>query len=292
MSTLSEPAGVRIGEAARRTGVSTDLLRAWEQRYGIPEPSRTAGGLRLYPAAELERVTAMRALVDGGLAPAEAARSVKTGAAAAAGPRPGELDGLAESLAARLLAFDDSGSQALVDRLLASFSTELVVREVILPLLRELGDGWSAGTVTVAQEHFASTLLRGRLLALGRGWDRGTGPRAVLACAPEELHDIGLIAFAIELRAQGLRITYLGQDTPAATLAETVDSVRPDVLVVAGRKTAGLRAALGALDEGCGALLFAAGSGAERLAARGVVALGGEPGHAAGQVVEALAAAR
>src|SRR4051812_3941101 len=224
MSTL------RIGEAARRLGMSPELLRAWETRYGIPVPERTAGGLRLYPEAELERLRAMRDLVGEGMAPAEAARVVGS-------PEPAvSVDGL-EPLAAvlgeRLEAFDDTGAQGVLDRLLADFSAEIVVGEVILPTLERMGERWASGDISVAQEHFASTLLRGRMLALGRGWARGVGPRAGLACPSRELHDLGLIAFGPALRTHGWRITYLGQDTPVDTLIQTVKALEPAALVLA-----------------------------------------------------------
>ena len=100
------------------------------------------------------------------------------------------------------------------------FSTETVLTDLVLPYLHELGERWASGEASVGQEHFASQLIRGRLLGLARGWDRGAGPRALLACAPGEQHDLGLIAFGVALRARGWRITYLGQDTPLETLAE------------------------------------------------------------------------
>ena len=81
-------------------------------------------------------------------------------------------------------AYDDAAVQSALDVLLATFTFETVAREVMLPLLREIGDRWELGEISVAQEHFASSLLRGRLLSIARGWDRGVGPRAVLACAP------------------------------------------------------------------------------------------------------------
>ena len=108
-----------------------------------------------------------------------------------------------------------------------------MLREVVLPYLHELGERWAANQVSVAQEHFASQLLRGRLLGLARGWDRGGGRRAVLACAPGEQHDLALIAFGLALRGRGWRIVYLGQDTPLDTLEHTVAQLRPDAVVVA-----------------------------------------------------------
>src|SRR5689334_13884247 len=153
---------LRIGEAARRLGMSPELLRAWETRYGVPVPERTAGGLRLYPEHELERLRAMRDLVEQGMAPAEAARAVGPVAAPAV-TEPEGLEPLMAELAERLEAFDDDGAQSVLDRLLARFSAEIVVGQVILPTLERIGDRWAAGEVSVAQEHFASTLLRGRL---------------------------------------------------------------------------------------------------------------------------------
>jgi MerR family transcriptional regulator, light-induced transcriptional regulator len=108
-----------------------------------------------------------------------------------------------------------------------------VLGEVVLPYLHELGERWAANEVSVAQEHFASQLLRGRLLGLARGWDRGGGRRAVLACAPGEQHDLALIAFGLALRGRGWRIVYLGQDTPLDTLEEAVGRLNPDAVVVA-----------------------------------------------------------
>jgi methanogenic corrinoid protein MtbC1 len=103
---------------------------------------------------------------------------------------------------------------------------------VIVPYLHELGERWERGEVSIEQEHFASTLLRGRLLGLPRSWGQGVGPVAVLACAPGEQHDLGLIAFGLALRARGWRIVYLGADTPIASNADTVRSCDPTFVIV------------------------------------------------------------
>jgi hypothetical protein len=110
---------------------------------------------------------------------------------------------------------------------------ESVLRDSVLPALRDLGERWQRGQITIAQEHFASNLLRGRMLGLARGWDRGSGPRALLACPAGEQHDISLIAFGLALREHGWRITYIGTDTPVATTAETARALRPDLVVMA-----------------------------------------------------------
>lgn len=217
---------VRIGELARRTGVTVELLRAWEKRYGLLQPARTPAGYRLYSDADEQRVREMQQGLDAGLAAAEAAR------AALAAAIPGgtvDVGAAASDLRAALERFDDAAAHLALDSLLSGFTFETVARDVVLPLLRETGDRWHRGELTVAQEHFASSLLRARLLGLARGWDQGVGPRAVLACLPGERHELGLIVFGIALRAQGWRITYLGADTPI----ESIGSGAVDVIVIA-----------------------------------------------------------
>ncbi len=108
---------------------------------------------------------------------------------------------------------------------------ETLLREVVLPYLRELGARWERGEASIAQEHFATAVLRGRLLGMARGWGLGIGPMAVLACLPGEHHDLGLIAFGLALRARGWRIVYLGPDTPI----ETVDEVSRHLQAEPGR---------------------------------------------------------
>lgn len=226
---------LRIGELSRRTGVAPELLRAWERRYGLLRPARSEGGFRLYSEADEHRVERMRQLLREGLAAAEAARRAVEGVSdvtAAAGDGRPELEAGAVQLRTALDGFDESGAQSALDGLFGTFTVETVLGSVILPYLVDLGERWSTGDATVAQEHFASNLIRGRLLGIGRGWDSGEGPRAVLACAPGELHDLGLIAFALTLNRRGWRITYLGPDTPVESLVDTASRLEPDLVVV------------------------------------------------------------
>jgi DNA-binding transcriptional MerR regulator len=223
-------ATLRIGELARRSGVSADLLRAWERRYALLTPVRTAGGYRLYSADDESRVRSMRAHLAQGLSAAEAARLVREAAAGAA--QNGAPADLAVALWSALDGFDDAGAQAAFDRLVATFGIETVAETAILPYLRTLGERWRDGDASVAQEHFATGLLRARLLGLARGWDRGGGPRALLACPSGERHDLGLIILGLALRDRGWRVTFLGPDTPIETLAAAADQLAPDVVVI------------------------------------------------------------
>jgi DNA-binding transcriptional MerR regulator len=228
---VTESGLLRIGELSRRAGVSPGLLRAWERRYGLLRPTRSQGGLRLYTDDDLERVLTMQRHLADGLAAAEAAALAKAapGEPATASLAPADV---MRALTDALDAFDEPAAQAALDRLLAAATLETTLSDVILPYLRELGERWERGEVTVAQEHFASAIVRERLLSLGRGWGRGSGPIALLACLPGERHELGLIAFGLALRSHGWRIAYLGSDTPLETLATTADFLDPAIVVV------------------------------------------------------------
>jgi len=239
MDTPESSPLLRIGELSRRLGVSDHVLRAWEGRYGLLQPVRSAGGFRLYSEADALRVRRMQAHLADGLSAAEAARAVlgqdSRADGRAAGPDrvPAADSELSGALRQALDAFDEPAAQAVLDRLLSDLSLTAVLRDVVLPYLTELGERWERGTASVAQEHFATNVIRGRLAGLARGWGNGHGPRAVLACPPGELHDLALMVFGIVLHRSGWRIDYLGMDTPLAELTRTVDARRPALVVVA-----------------------------------------------------------
>ena len=270
---------LRIGELSRRVGVSPELLRAWEERYDLLQPSRSPGGFRLYSEADAERVQRMRAYQDQGFSAAEAARlALQRGSDQSSAPDGAALD--ASSFATALERFDEPAAQASFDRALATLSLDALLRDLLLPYLQDLGERWEAGSVTVAQEHFASNVVRGRLLGLARGWGQGAGPLALLACAPGEQHDLALIAFGLALRARGWRIAYLGPDTPLETLRETAQSLEPRLIVVsatAPRFLSRLGDELTALGRNAPLALAGAGATPAVAEAAGATHLSGDP---------------
>ncbi len=261
---------LRIGELSRRLGVSDHALRAWERRYGLLQPTRSSGGFRLYSETDVARVRRMQAHLAKGLSAAEAARvalaedqaalpekqaglagdatpradpslAVGAGRLQAAGPGlpaadpgpPAAVGELPGALRRALDAFDEPAAQAVLDRLVSDLSLTTMLREVVLPYLAELGERWVQGTASIAQEHFASNLIRGRLAGLARGWGDGHGPRAVLACPPAELHDLALMIFGIALNRRGWRIDYLGANTPVDEVTRAAQARHPDLVVLA-----------------------------------------------------------
>ena len=266
--------------------ISISKIRYLEGR-GLLVPRRTQSGYRLYSDDDVQRVRRMRELLGTGLSAAEAARQ-----AASEPPAPSEVTpadvaptaAVSAELRRALEQLDDAAAHAAFDRLLADYSTRAVLAGVVLPLLHELGAGWERGEISVAQEHFASNLLRGRLLGLARGWDRGSGRRAVLACPPGERHDLGLVIFGLSLRELGWRITFLGADTPPDTIVETVKRLEPEALVLAvtdpGRLE-GVADTVGRLRD-TGTAVWVGGAGARAL--DGAIVLDGSALEAAEQV--------
>jgi MerR family transcriptional regulator, light-induced transcriptional regulator len=204
--------GLNIAALAKRTGVAPDTLRKWEQRYGILRPTRTEGGQRRYSELDVARVEWLCARLADGYRIGEAASLL--------GAEGGETARTpAEFREALVAAARDADAVALarkLDQAFALFPLEEALPEIVEPLLRYVGDAWERGDLTVAQEHLVSEAVRARierLLSDVRGGPRGV---AVLACAPGERHDLGLLMLAVLLQADGWQVAYLGADTPLA----------------------------------------------------------------------------
>jgi len=281
---------LRIGELSRRVGVSEHLLRAWESRYGLLQPVRSRGGFRLYSEADESRIRTMQAYLTDGLSAAEAARAALADAGTAPRARPPAAASAAEEYFAALRqaldSFDEPAAQAVLDRVLADLSIPAMLRDVVLPYLAGLGERWQRGTASVAMEHFASNVIRGRLAGLARGWGSGHGPQALLACPPGEQHDLALMMFGIVLHHNGWRIGYLGANTPVGELASAADVSHPDLIVVAAAHSetlAAIAAELTELARRFPLALAGAGATAQLADAAGARLMTGDPVTEAGQ---------
>ena len=225
---------LRIGELSRLTGVSQSTLRMWERRYGVVAPERLANGYRVYAPGDVERVLAMRRSLARGVGAAEAAT-------AALGPT-GDDGGTTSRAAVRALielrqafdAWDAARGVRTVQRALVMLGLQVAVEEVVFPYLREVGERWARGEITVAHEHFASQSIRALLLRAGGGWEEADGPTALLGCPPGEQHDIGLVCFGLALHGfHGWRIAFLGPSTPLADVFKAAHALSPAAIVLA-----------------------------------------------------------
>lgn len=233
---------LRIGEVSRRTGVTVETLRAWERRYGVLEPARTEGGHRLYGDEDVDRIKAMQRLLEDGWsvvgAAQEVLRSPGRPAARPSGIVP--VDELRARLNDAFTAFDAPGTDAVLDDVFARLDVTAALDEVILPVVRHLGDGWEDDARIIAREHFASNALRPRLMRL-LNRSHGRRSRVLLAAAPEtEEHDLGLLAACVAAADAGWTVHFLGYRTPTTAMAKAAETARPDVLLLgAVRRRAG-----------------------------------------------------
>ena len=157
-------------------GVSPELLRAWERRYGLLRPTRSAGGLRLYSPADVERVRLMRRHLADGLAAAEAAAlALRAGVRDEAAPTALRPGGAPDDLAEALDRFDEPRAQAILDRLLAMATVDTLLSDVVLPYLRELGERWERGDASMHRSTSPPASLRGRYSAWPAAGASGSG---------------------------------------------------------------------------------------------------------------------
>ncbi|MEP6812813.1 MAG: MerR family transcriptional regulator [Actinomycetota bacterium] len=218
--------GLNIAALAQRTGVAADTLRKWELRYAILQPKRTAGGQRRYSERDVARVEWLRERLEEGYRIGEAASLLGS-----VGPKPARS--AREHLNGLLDALDDVEPEVIglrLDQAFALLRVEETFEAVLCPLLEAVGERWQAGTVTTAEEHLVSEAVRSRLGHLLADADGGPHGVAVLACAPGERHELGLMMATIALRRDGWKVVYLGADTPLADALALAEALSARVL--------------------------------------------------------------
>lgn len=255
---------------AELTGVSAATLRAWERRYGIPAPERSAASYRLYSERDVALVRRLRAMTDEGLAPSEAARRLAAVALAAV-PPPVARDAF-EVVGERVLdaveRFDPDALDLELRRALILGSAAEVYERVLVPVMQAVGERWGAGDLTVAHEHLASEALRAVAVDLLRlaSPARPAG-RALLACFADEQHALPLYGIAFRLVQRGLRPVVLGARTPPDAVALAVARLRPALVGLSVTVTPhDAEALVAAYAEACGDVPWVVGgSGAAEL---------------------------
>jgi methanogenic corrinoid protein MtbC1 len=195
--------------------------------------------------------------------------------------------------AVRLL--DEEAAEELLDCCLADMGVEDALRQVVMPLMHEVGEDWSTGILTVAQEHFITQVVRARLTALSRGWSSGLGPMVWLACPPGELHDLPLFPFGIVLHRGGWRVRFFGAHTPVHDLIGLAKVSPPELVVLASTTVRGLnsrRWELAQLARVAPLAVAGEGAGWAFAEAIGATYLPGDPVSAAEQVASSHVATR
>ncbi len=215
----------RIKRVAHLTGINPATLRAWERRYQLLTPRRSPAGYRLYTDEDVAILSRIKRLIDEGLSIGEALERVRQTSLPLSPHADGQiLSEVRDEILEALLSIDRARAQTAWERL-STVPTMRRVDEVLMPVLREVGERWARGDLGIADEHYATAFAREKLAAIFEEMQRGSagGPLAVCAGLPGEQHELGLMAAAIHLLEAGWRVIYLGINVPLAEIGRVAD---------------------------------------------------------------------
>lgn len=216
------------------TGLNPVTLRAWERRYGLIKPERTSSGHRMYSDGDVERIRKVLALTREGVAIGQVKAALEAEPVVATPPPDkGPWLGYRRRLAAAIAGFDEGALEAIYDAALALHSVNVVDRMLLVPMLAELGTRWTKVTGGVAEEHFFSAYLRNKIGArFHHRRMHEVGPKILLACGPGELHETGLLLFALAAHDAGFRVVLLGANVPFRETAAAAHRTQCDAVVI------------------------------------------------------------
>ncbi len=247
--------------AAEISGVKEGLIRAWERRYGVLKPARSPGGYRTYTQADIEVLKRLKRLTEDGIAIADAVKLLPTirrevkDADEHAGPVPKvareeQVKLWREEVLIAGKRMDQQAIEAVLDAAIEWLPPLSFFEGLVVPLLREVGDRWHAGVLTVAEEHLITHAVRQRLIALLAKAPRRSKHHVVCACLENEQHEIGLLGAALRFRHQGYRVTFLGARTPVEQVLRVVNTVKPELVAISVVNEAGIEEQLATLAAG------------------------------------------
>ncbi|WIO74829.1 MerR family transcriptional regulator [Porticoccaceae bacterium LTM1] len=251
-----------IRQVSEQTGVNSVTLRAWERRYGLVKPQRTPKGHRLYSQEDIESIKRIVELLEQGSS-LSAIRTTLT--SDASGDFTSNVwEGYLDQMQRAISQFDEGRLDAQYSEAMSLYPVAVVMNQVLLPLLKQLGDRWKRGEGSVAEEHFFGVYVRNKLGArLHHSSNPPRGPKLISACLPNEYHDFGLLMFALIGREHGLRQIILGTSTPLEELPDVVSRCNADgiVLSATAHPEASVLKQLATLAESVGVPVFLGGAG-------------------------------
>lgn len=220
------------------TGVNSVTLRAWERRYGLIRPKRTAKGHRLYSREDIHRINQVLGLLERGISIGQV-RAALDSHPAELPERAGPWADYVARMVDATIRFDEKALTAIYNDALALYPVEFVTEQLIVPLLKELGRRWESAEGSVAEEHFFSVYMRNKLGARFHHMSsESRGPKLLCACVPYEQHEIALMLFCLAAMARNYRVVLLGAQMPFEDLPLAAKRSNCDAVVLAGSEAA------------------------------------------------------
>jgi DNA-binding transcriptional MerR regulator len=255
MAATDQMPAFNLKAVLQETGLKPDTLRAWERRYGLPQPERSPGGHRLYSQRDIETIKWLVARQGEGLSisravdlwrgleaegqdplgVAEFADEAPTGMVSV--PAGGALADFREAWKSACLAYDERTAEQLITQAFALYPVEVVCLDLLQKGVAEVGEGWYRGEATVQQEHFASELAMRRLEALLAASPPPARPdRILMVCPPYEEHTFSPLMLTLLLRRRSWDVVYLGANVPVSRLESALVSTKPKLVVLSAQQ--------------------------------------------------------
>jgi methanogenic corrinoid protein MtbC1 len=278
MESAVAPA-LSIASVERETGLSKDVLRKWEIRYGFPAPLRDSQGERLYPPDQVNRLRLIRRLMDAGMRPARLVAETDEGLRALADASPlggatetpgGEVD-VEQVTLAMLRNLDPDGLRQRLYREMLRQGLECFVLDTLSSLNIAVGEAWARGSLGVHEEHLYSETVQWLLRnAISNLSDVRGAPRILLTTLPEEQHGLGILMAAALFSLRGAYCISLGTQTPVQVIAQAAQAHRADIVAPSFSNAYPQRRVVPAVSELCqslqpGIAVWAGGGGVCRL---------------------------
>ncbi|MFM2309590.1 MAG: hypothetical protein RLY87_1712 [Chloroflexota bacterium] len=243
---FSDTPRYNIKAVVQQTQVNVSTLRAWEQRYGVPQPKRTDHGHRLYSQRDIEIIKWLKLATEDGISISQAVVMLREDPEDAPGadavhepvhPRTTISDAgwpdLRSQLFDALVQVNIRQANVLLSTAISLFPVESLVYDVILPIMSDFSARWEDGTGCMAVEQLAVQIIRQRLTSLLQiHAPYSTGPRMVVGATSGEQHDIGALIYALMMEQEGWEVIYLGPSLGLTGLSDFLVRLSPAVVVL------------------------------------------------------------
>ncbi len=230
----------RIHRVSKLTGLTKDVIRVWERRYGIIQPKRGENGYRIYTDEDVALLRYLKREMDQGTSIGDLAalgREALLENIHALPPEksatPTSFDALIDEITATLDPLDILSFENRLNGSVAVIPFEEALHGILIPLQVRIGELWHEGKISVAVEHFVTHHVQQKIFtAMNQFKINDQGHKIVIACAPEEEHEIGAQMSAYFCRLHGHQVHYLGANVPAEALHSLCTQVQPDLVLV------------------------------------------------------------